>query len=201
MRRTTKQCPYCGEAIQATAKKCRHCGEWLSPADRPKPKQTPKPTPAPQPAPMPARAEEDDSGCAYLLGALIGEFAAPCIMLLVAGLILHFTIPDDSRMERAIMNDVRQCVADQGEAYAGLLGKEWGALASMVLSSSVSAEEINKSFDLCNTIEIERSLLWSTGKITIDATGEEATVCFGMLGIVLPFVAWDDFALYDDDEY
>jgi hypothetical protein len=25
----TKQCPYCGEEILATAKKCKHCGEWL----------------------------------------------------------------------------------------------------------------------------------------------------------------------------
>lgn len=25
----TKECPYCGEEILATAKKCKHCGEWL----------------------------------------------------------------------------------------------------------------------------------------------------------------------------
>lgn len=25
----TKNCPYCGEEILATAKKCKHCGEWL----------------------------------------------------------------------------------------------------------------------------------------------------------------------------
>lgn len=26
----TKNCPYCGEEILATAKKCKHCGEWLT---------------------------------------------------------------------------------------------------------------------------------------------------------------------------
>lgn len=25
----TKNCPYCGGEIMATAKKCKHCGEWL----------------------------------------------------------------------------------------------------------------------------------------------------------------------------
>lgn len=29
MEQETKNCPYCGEKIMATAKKCKHCGEWL----------------------------------------------------------------------------------------------------------------------------------------------------------------------------
>ena len=29
MEQQTKNCPYCGEEIMATATKCKHCGEWL----------------------------------------------------------------------------------------------------------------------------------------------------------------------------
>ena len=35
MEQETKNCPYCGEVIMATAKKCKHCGEWQT--DRKKP--------------------------------------------------------------------------------------------------------------------------------------------------------------------
>lgn len=30
MSENTKNCPFCGEEIMATAKKCKHCGEWLN---------------------------------------------------------------------------------------------------------------------------------------------------------------------------
>lgn len=35
MTEQTKQCPYCGETINAEATKCRFCGEWLGPERQP----------------------------------------------------------------------------------------------------------------------------------------------------------------------
>lgn len=47
MEDATKQCPYCGEKILATAIKCKYCGEWLAE----KPSATPTPPPPPPPPP------------------------------------------------------------------------------------------------------------------------------------------------------
>ena len=55
MEDATKQCPYCGETIQAVAIKCKYCGEWLAektyvqPSARPLAAATVA-TPAPPPA-------------------------------------------------------------------------------------------------------------------------------------------------------
>ncbi|MGN0007174.1 MAG: hypothetical protein ACI35T_03655 [Alistipes sp.] len=35
-----KECPYCGETINASAKKCRYCGEWLTPVSISNPTST-----------------------------------------------------------------------------------------------------------------------------------------------------------------
>ena len=48
MEDATKQCPYCGEKILATAIKCKYCGEWLAEKSSVTPPPPPRPSPPPR---------------------------------------------------------------------------------------------------------------------------------------------------------
>lgn len=50
MEELTKQCPYCGQTINAAAIKCKYCGRWLETfqSEGPAQSQTPPPPPPPQ---------------------------------------------------------------------------------------------------------------------------------------------------------
>lgn len=104
-------------------------------------------------------------------------------------------------MERAIINDMQDCVKDKATSYTNLIfGSEIGGLASLFFDSGVSDESIAEQFHKNNAIHIEKTWLWSVGKISNRNTYTEgATVCFGILGIVVPFVEWDDFVLMDEN--
>lgn len=185
MGNNTKPCPYCGEEIMMKAVKCKHCGEWLNQEARKKNEPVVKRETRKKPEPV---AKEIGLGCLTLVAA----YSIPAIII---GLILHFTIPDDSRMERAIVENVQECVVDEAQSYTSLVSDDLSGLASLLLSNDVSAEVISQQFEAANDVEIDRSWFWSTGKIYNNQNLEGSTVCFGILGIVIPFVTWDDFSL------
>jgi hypothetical protein len=102
----TKQCPFCGETIEASTLVCPYCGEDLpkpAPAPKPEPEPETKPEPKPEPKlePIPiappkeqARKKEKTSNTAQgttakRQGSGKGLFVAGCIALaaLVAGLL------------------------------------------------------------------------------------------------------------------
>lgn len=196
----TKYCPYCGEKIRKEAKKCKHCGEWLT-------EETKKAAEIKQREQEKASFEKwkeerqknqeknsvADSLVSFLLLAIFWGGIA---------LIVHFTVPSDQRMERAIMKDVRECVRDKATSYANLLfGNEAGEIASLLLDSSISDESLVQQFKKNNSITIESKWLWSVGKIYNRSTiGDGTVVCVGFLGMVIPFVEWDDFILKDKEK-
>lgn len=189
----TKRCPFCGETIKKEAKKCRHCGEWLT--EKPLQKNS-------QPSQNDATQTETEKEPSMAQSILVS-----CLFLLffyggIAGVILaiaHFTIPSDSRMERAIMNDVQSCVEDKAVSFSGFFGEEASALASLFLSTEASAQSISEQYRKNNRTVIERSWFWSVGKIYNRNTPDGTNVCFGIFGIVIPYVAWEDFILMNEE--
>lgn len=184
-----KVCPYCGEKIRKEAQKCRHCGEWLTE----------------EPPLQKKEVEQDSTEQVVSKKSPLQSIAIGCLFLLIfyggiAGIILivaHLTIPSDERMERAIIKDVQACVEDKAVSVSGLFGEEASALTSMFLATDASAQSINENYQKYNATVIKRSWFWSVGKIYNCNSPNGVNVCFGMFGIVIPYVDWEDFALTD----
>lgn len=193
-----RKCPYCGEEVKIGAKKCKHCGEWLSvEAQKAAEQKEQAKREAEKAEARQQQAKEERKGLMALMGC-----GLVFLGVLIGGvlLLLHFTIPSDERMENAIVEDMQTCVADKTQAYSGFLGQEASALVSLLFDTGVPAQEIIGQFYKNNRITIEQKWLWSVGRIHNRNTAREGTnVCFGILGMVFPSVAWEDFVLLDED--
>ena len=194
-----KSCPYCGEKIRKEAKKCRFCGEWLTDDTR-------------KAAEMKEKAEEKAKLQKWLENRKAKRSGAGVmtVFLLILFLvcfwggvayIVHLAVPSKDRMELAIVSDIEECVTEQAANYTNFfLGEEIGSLASLMLDNSEVKDNIMKEFNKYNTVSIESKWFWTIGKIyNRNTTADGTTICFGMLGFVVPFVEWDDIVLMEDN--
>jgi hypothetical protein len=189
----TKRCPYCGEEIMAAAKKCKYCGEWLV---KDVPKETVTPTTAKE---KPTSNSSNDDAHAFMI--IVGMFLLTVVLPIAAVLyIAHVTVPSEEKHTSAIMEDVRSCVRDEAESAGNAVISGLGSLASLFLSSSLTDDVINKSFDNNNKIVYEKSLFWSTAKIVNASHPSGTTVSFGIFGFVIPSVDWEDIRLVSDEQ-
>ena len=185
MEQEKKKCPYCGEEILAVAKKCKHCGEWLESKHQAQ------------------KLTEDKVDDTDWEAEDIWEGIKGCFfwIVLVGGLIWAYNDkPSEEEITQAILEDVKECIADQASLTLGLFsnddGNVLGNLASMFINGS-STDEISQSFYQYNTIRFNEHWFYTTGEIVNTDHPSGTTVAFGICGFVFPFVGWDDFKLFN----
>ena len=186
MEQKTKKCPYCGEEILIEAKKCKHCKEWLVSKHQPQKLDNHKRTDSDWDA---EDFWDDIKGCLFWI-------------VLVGGLIWAYNDkPSEEKITQAILEDVKDSIADQASITLGLLSEDdnnvLGGLASLFINGA-GTELIEESFYKYNSISIKEHWFYSTGEIFNSDNPDGSTVALGICGFVIPFVGWNDFKLFNE---
>ena len=202
----TKTCPYCGEEILATAKKCKHCGEWLDKSAKPTgiASATARQASTTTTSPEPPKAKKDEitandvaAGCAVGGGMIILYWG---IIIGVILFILHVTVPSRERMINCVLEESVSLVQDQADDISSLFGEDANLLTNLLANTDAAKQGIMENILKYNHIEVEEGLFWTNAYLHNSKYGAEGEhVGFGILGITIPIVQWEDLQLMDNE--
>lgn len=202
----TKTCPYCGEEILATAKKCKHCGEWLDKSAKPTgiASATARQASTTTTSPEPPKAKKDEitandvaAGCAVGGGMIILYWG---IIIGVILFLLHVTVPSRERMINCVLEESVSLVQDQADDISSLFGEDANLLTNLLANTDAAKQGIMENILKYNHIEVEEGLFWTNAYLHNSKYGAEGEhVGFGILGITIPIVLWEDLQLMDNE--
>ena len=191
-----KNCVYCGAKIDRNAVKCEFCGEWLSSAAKREEenRQIGSETYAPALDRSRNRVNPNSKASEFwimFVWVVIGIVST----VFICRFILHITVPSEERMTDNIVEDAYDGLKSNTETIAGLFDDDNSLLTSLVFEYGYTQEEMAKSFYKYNQIVIDEHYCWSVGRIYNKNHPDGVVGSFGILGIVIPLVLWDDFSM------
>lgn len=202
----TKICPYCGEEILAAAKKCKHCGEWLdksampssvTSAARPQTSSDTASSEQVKPKKQEFSNSEIATGCAVGGGMIVLYWG---IIIGVILFVLHITVPSRERMINCVLEGAVTEVQNQADDVSSLFGDDANLLTNLLTNTDVAKQGIMETILEYNQVEVEEGMFWTNAYLHNAKHGAEGEhVGFGILGITIPIVLWEDLQLMDSE--
>ena len=187
----TKECPYCGEEILATAKKCKHCGEWL---------EEHKENPLLSDEEIDQIAEDAVNEVMAKQEKIenVAKIAATVVGAIAVLLVLFFTVPSEQKhigkLDEVLNEYANQVIRDlkntAAENITGLHRVSDFVTPEICKAVRETSKQVFKEKFKYNNI-----LLYSTGEIDGEITQ------LGVLGIVFDFMSIKPEETQEDATY
>lgn len=180
----TKECPYCGEEILATAKKCKHCGEWL---DRPNETDS---VLTDEEIDKIAEDAVNEAEAEIEKRFKVIKIVGTALAVIGIGLLMFFMVPSKQKHLAKLESTVEIC---SNQVVSSLKNIAAQNIYGSVTVSDYITPEITSAVkglvrsDIVSEFEYTNVLLYSVGEINGD-------ICqVGLLGFVLDFTPTEEY--------
>ena len=129
----------------------------------------------------------------------LGKIAILVVLFFVLFVIAVITVPSDEKMEREMMDNIRECIHDNDSIKGDAIDDAVANFSRVFteIDSTVNDKEVMEAFHKYNKLEIYRHSFYSTARLRNNLrSGEGIRVGVGIFNIVIPTVKYSDIILF-----
>lgn len=128
----------------------------------------------------------------------LGKIAILVVLFFVLFVIAVITVPSDEKMEREMMDNIRECIHDNDSIKGDAIDDAVANFSRVFteIDSTVNDKEVMEAFHKYNKLEIYRHSFYSTARLRNNLSGEGIRVSVGIFNIVIPTVKYSDIILF-----
>ncbi|MBR1688078.1 MAG: hypothetical protein IJ710_06030 [Prevotella sp.] len=127
----------------------------------------------------------------------LGKFIILLAFIVLLLVVAHVTVPSEEKMRTEMADDIRECIQENDSIQGDKLDDAVGNFFRIFTTADTTANdrELLDAFYKYNRIEIFRHGLYATARIHNNYRPEGTRVGFGIFGIVIPTVNFNDLLM------
>lgn len=128
----------------------------------------------------------------------LGKIIIALVTLGVLFVIAVLTIPSNEKMEREMMDNIRQCIQDNDSVKADGIDDFVSNITRIFTEADTTFNDKDamEAFHQFNKLEIYRHSFYATARLRNNLSGEGIRVGIGIYNIVIPTVKYRDILLF-----
>lgn len=133
------------------------------------------------------------------LHSCLGKVAILLVILGMALLVAHITVPSDKKMDKEMASSIYKCIEENDSIHGDKIDDAVrNFIAIFTTADSTSHPGVMSEFHKYNQVRIYRHTFYSTARIHNNFNPRGTRVGIGIFGIVIPTVGYSDILMHTE---